>query len=69
MTALAVFACVAAGCASGLVGWRWWLAHAMALAKLRKAEVDASVAALPGQLRELEARMTSVEWSSKQAKR
>lgn len=61
MTALAVLLGVALVLAALLVAWRWWLVHSMALAKLRKAEVDLSLAVLPAQMRELESRMTDLE--------
>lgn len=65
MTALAVLLGVALVLAALLLAWWWWLGHSMALAKLRKAEVDASVAALPGQLRELASRVTDLEYRTK----
>lgn len=65
MTAVALTLSVVSLAVAGLVGWRWWLVHAMALATMRKAEVDASIASLPGRLRELESRVTDLEYREK----
>lgn len=55
-------ACVALVCASGLVAWRWWLAHRLEMSKVRVAQEKSDADLLPGRLRALEDRVRDMEW-------
>lgn len=63
--ALAVLGSVACVCASGLVAWRWWLAHSLAVAQARLEETRAKVRDMDkewAQLHALQERLKVLEY-------
>lgn len=68
--ALAVVLCVGMICAAALIGWRWWLAHQVALTSIRVSDLDANyrakvdeAAKLHGEFDAIKRRVTQLEAS------
>lgn len=58
-----MLACVVCVCASGLVAWRWWLAHALAVSQTVRAERDTLLASIEPRMKELENKLRELQYS------
>ena len=59
-----ILASVAVVSCAALLGWRWHLAHVMALRALEARDTDAALKSLPALFKSLDDRVGALEWKT-----